>query len=148
MDFFGGFDFDLHVPCFSVKTFYLGVDQTIVMGFFDRNDDDEQVEEVTLSVPDEDEEEGRLKDEAEARLTGDSSSESSNSDDTSGMLPGMGSSSSSTGSSGKSSSRSRSSGKKESVSLEDIHRQNKQIKSILKDIRSEIKDEGDMNGVL
>ncbi|AOV95219.1 hypothetical protein AQV86_04855 [Nanohaloarchaea archaeon SG9] len=118
------------------------------MGFFDRNDDDEQVEEVTLSVPDEDEEEGRLKDEAEARLTGDSSSESSDSDDTSGMLPGMGSSSSSTGSSGKSSGRSRSSGKKESVSLEDIHRQNKQIKSILKDIRSEIKDEGDMNGVL
>lgn len=126
------------------------------MGFFDRGEDnEEQTEEVTLSVPDENgevEEEGQLKDEAEARLTGgDSSSSSDSSEDTSGMLPGMGSGSSSSSSSSTSSSRSSSRSKSSSgsdVSLEDIHRQNKQIKSILKDIRSELKDEGDMNGVL
>lgn len=134
-----------------------------MMGFFDRddNDEDEKREEVTLSVPEQTQEEinpqGKLKDEAEARLTGGSSSNDSSEKDTSGMLPGMGadtgtsaspsnqnknSSSSNTGSS-RATDR-----KKESVSLEDIHMQNKQIKSILKDIRSEIKDEGDMNGVL
>lgn len=126
-----------------------------MMGFFDRGDgkedEDENTEEVTLSVPDEKEKSGRLEDEAEARLTGgDSSSSSDSSEDTSGMLPGMGSGSSS-GSSDKKRSRSSSSRSKsgsKDVSLEDIHRQNKQIKSILKDIRSELKDEGDMNGVL
>lgn len=121
------------------------------MGFFDRNnDEDEKTEEVTLSVPDEKEESGQLKDEAETRLTDDNSSSGSSGQDNSGMLPGMGSGSSGSKNSGKkgSSSSGSSRGKKESVSLEDIHRQNKQIKSILKDIRSEIKDEGDMNGVL
>lgn len=128
------------------------------MGFFDRNDndEDEKREEVTLSVPEDKQKQnqpsGQLKDEAEARLTG--SSDDSSEEDTSGMLPGMGadtgtSASPSNRNSNSSSSSSRSTnGKKESVSLEDIHRQNKQIKSILKDIRSEIKDEGDMNGVL
>ncbi|MFB6175009.1 MAG: hypothetical protein ABEJ87_03445 [Candidatus Nanohalobium sp.] len=121
------------------------------MGFFDRGDgkdDDENTEEVTLSVPDEngEAEAGNLRDEAEARLTGGDSSDSGSSEqDTSGMLPGMGSGSSSSSGSSRSSRSGSSSG---DVSLEDIHRQNKQIKSILKDIRSELKDEGDMNGVL
>jgi len=121
------------------------------MGFFDRdNDEDEKTEEVTLSVPDEKKEEsGQLKDEAEARLTDEDSSSGSSGQDSSSMLPGMGSDNSgSSSSSGSNNSSSSGRGKKESVSLEDIHRQNKQIKSILKDIRSEIKDEGDMNGVL
>lgn len=120
------------------------------MGFFDRNDgnEEENTEEVKLSVPDENGHKGQLEDEAEAKLTEDSSSPSDQ--DNSSMLPGMGSGSSSSGSGKKSSSHSSTStgGKKNSASLEDIHRQNKQIKSILKDIRSEIKDEGDINGVL
>lgn len=134
-----------------------------MMGFFDRDGDDEDKdekrEEVTLSVPEETTEEstdpqGKLKDEAEARLKG-SSSDDSKEQDASGMLPGMGSD---TGTSASPSKRNKNSssgsssratdGKKKSIELEDIHRQNKQIKSILKDIRSEIKDEGDMNGVL
>ena len=120
------------------------------MGFFDRdNDEDEKTEEVTLSVPDEKKEEsGQLKDEAEARLTDEDSSSGSSGQDNSGMLPGMGSGSSSSSSNSGNKGSSSGRGKKESISLEDIHRQNKQIKSILKDIRSEIKDEGDMNGVL
>lgn len=127
-----------------------------MMGFFDRDDEDEETEEVTLSVPEDSSEEsrGQLKDEAEARLTGGDSSDGSDtsSGDSSGMLPGMGSGSSgsesSTGSGTGRSSESTSGSEDRDVSLEDIHRQNKQIKSILKDIRSEIKDEGDMNGVL
>jgi hypothetical protein len=126
------------------------------MGFFDRGEEDEDTEEVTLSVPEEEEENrGQLKDEAEARLTGGDSGSSSDSDssqDTSGMLPGMGSGSSSGSSSSSSSTSSTTRSSRNSssgdVSMEDIHKQNKQIKSILKDIRSELKDEGDMNGVL
>ena len=117
------------------------------MGFFDRDQGDEEgdEEEVTLSVPGEEEEnkdQGNLRDEAEARLTAGSNSDEE--EDTSGMLPGM---DSGNVDSGSDSSRDLS-GEKESVDLKDIHRQNKQIKSILKDIRSEIKDEGDIDGVL
>ncbi|MFB6180382.1 MAG: hypothetical protein ABEJ93_00740 [Candidatus Nanohalobium sp.] len=92
------------------------------MGFLDREDDSgsgDAEEEVKLSIPEEEE----------------SSEDSTGSSDSEGMLPGMNSSDSvETGSSS-------------SVDLEDIHRQNKQIKSILKEIRSEVKD-GDANGVL
>lgn len=92
-------------------------------------DEDESDGEVRLRYPDDENEEdtgknGKLKEEAENKLGSSSSSSSSSSG---GQLPGMGSTTSSSGS---------------DVEMDDLHGQNERIIDLLKEIKSELKDDG------
>lgn len=106
------------------------------MGLFERNNDEEPSKEVRIQASDDDKKDGKLKEEAEEKLTDNSDSGSTSS--SGGSLPGIGGSSS-TSSTGSSSNE---------MDLDDIHSQNERIIELLNDIKSEISSGGGNNQLL